>query len=241
MYHQTRGIVLKTIDYSDSGIIVKMYTERFGLQSYLVNGRRSKRSNIRINLFQPLSLLDMVVSRNEKYQLQKIRELRIDIPFVNIAGNIAKSSIALFINEIIYRSIKEEEANSELFNFIRSSLLYLDLNTGNCSNFHLLFLVQLSRYIGFYPSGNILSGDAYFDLKEGIFESTEPVHGYFLTKEQTGYFAELMKCNYEHLEELTIGNQARRELLDKLVLFYELHLNNSYEITSHRILEEVIS
>lgn len=160
---------------------------------------------------------------------------------MSITGNIAKSSISLFINEIIYKSIKEEEANPDLFSFIRNSLLYLDLHNENYNNFHLMFLVHLSRYLGFYPSRNVVSGDAYFNLQEGVFQPDEPAHRYFLSKQETYFFAALMKHNYEGLPEIIIGNQARRELLNKLVLFYQLHLHSAHEITSHRILEEVIS
>lgn len=241
MYHQTKGIVLKTIDFTDSSIIVKIYTENFGIQSYLVKGVRSKKSNVKINLFQPLSLLDMIVSHNKKYQLQRIKEIKIDIPFTSITADITKSSISLFLNEIIYKSIREEEPNSDLFHFLRNSLLYLDLHTENCANFHLMFLVHLSRYLGFFPSNNTIPGNTYFNLKEGVFQDNEPVHGYFLSKEQTSCFSELMSHTYENLSVIGINNQTRREFLDKLVLFYELHSNNSHEITSHRILEEVIS
>ena len=241
MYHHTKGIVLKTIDYTDSGIIVKVYTEAFGLQSYLVNGARSKRSNVRIGFFQPLSLVDMVVSRQEKYQLQKIKEVRTDVPCVSISNDITKSSILFFINEIVYKSIKQEEADPVLFNFLRNSILYLELHNENCANFHLMFLVHLSRYLGFYPSDNSIPVDAYFNLKDGVFQDKEPVHDHFLSKAQTRSFTALMRGSYENLSQITINNQARRELLNKLVLFYELHLNNTQEITSHRILEEVIS
>ena len=241
MHYQTKGIVLKTFDYNDSSIIVKVYTEHFGLQSYLVNASRGKKSKVKVNLFQPLSLIDMVVSRSDKNRLEKMKEIKIDVPYTTIVSDIVKSSITLFLNEIIYKSVREEEPNENLFHFIRNSMLYLDLRADGCANFHLSFLVHFSRHLGFYPSDNMVSANSYFNLKEGVFQADEPAHEYFLSKKQTVNFSELRVIGYEELSKLVINNQDRRELLDKLVQFYELHLNNNDVIASHRILEEIIA
>jgi DNA repair protein RecO (recombination protein O) len=239
MFHKTRGIVINNFPYNDSSSIVKIYTELLGIQSYIISGGRSKKSNVKINLFQPLTLVELVVSNNEKKGLQRIKELRVEVPFKNIPNDIIKSSMVLFINEIIYKSIEEEEANSDLFEFIRSSLLYLDLKADNCNNFHLLFLMQLSKFLGFYPQNALLK--PYFNLKEGIFQDHPPTHPHYISGQIAKSLYSILGSTYESSSGITITNNDRRELLGKIIEYYEFHLNKAYDIKSHHILEEVIS
>jgi DNA repair protein RecO (recombination protein O) len=241
MLHKTRGIVLSTLNYSDTSVIAHVYTERFGLQSYMVNGARGKKAKIKANLFQPLSLIEMVVYHKEKNNLQRISELRNSQPFTSIPYNILKTSIAIFINEVLYKAIREEEANQRLFDFIHSSVQILDLEQESCVNFHLSFLVQFSKYLGFFPQGKVSSETPYFDLQEGTFISKEPMHPYFLDPVLSIILEKLSVTDYTGASSLEISNSQRRDLLNKLILFYELHLPSLKNINSHRILEEVMS
>jgi DNA repair protein RecO (recombination protein O) len=239
MLHTTRGIVLQTFSYTDTSVIAKIYTELFGLQSYLVNAAHSKRSGTKANLLQPLSLIECVVYKKEKKQLQRMKEIKCEHPFVSIPYEITKSSIALFLNEILYKSIREEERNPELFEFIHSSLRMLDLRTESCANFHLHFMVRLSRYLGFYPSGNFSDGEMYFDLQEGVFRDFQPSHPLWLDPAQSTQLRELMSCTYANLSVLSISLPQRKLLLDKLILYYELHLDSLRGVRSHKVLEEI--
>lgn len=241
MLYKTRGIVLHTINYSDKSIIAKIYTELFGLQSYMLNGIRGKSSKTKVNLFQPLSLVEMSVIHKERSSLHRISEIRNAQPFTSIPFDIAKSSVALFINEIVYKSIKEEEANPQLFNFLFNSCQMLDLQEDNCSNFHLYFMIELSRYLGFHPGEKEMKGECFFDLKEGIFCKSEPFHSFFLSPGISRSLRDIMNSGYSSLGSLTIPNDIRRELLYKLILYYELHLSSCRDISSHKILEEVLA
>ena len=240
MLHSTRGIVLQTFPYTDSSLVAKIYTEAFGLQSYLVNAAHSKRSGTKANLLQPLSLVECVVYRKEKKQLQRIKEIRSEHPYISIPVDVRKSSILLFLDEILYRSIHEEEANPPLYEFIRSSLLVLDLKTDNCANFHLYFLTQLSRYLGFYPAGSFSEEEKYFDMQDGVFRSSEPSHPLFMAPGPARRLQELMRSNYENISSLGITPAERKALLEKLIQYYELHVPGLREIKSHKVLEEVL-
>ena len=239
MLHTTRGIVLQTFSYTDSSLIAKVYTELFGLQSYLVNAAHSKKSGTKANLLQPLSLVECVVYKKERKQLQRIKEIKCEHPYVSIPTDIAKSSIALFLDEILYKSIREEERNDALFEFIHSSLLVLDLTTERCANFHLYFMLQLSRYLGFYPAGNYSDTEKYFDLQEGMFRTFEPSHPLYMDQNLSGKLIELMNSNYEKISGLNISFAERKQLLEKLITYYELHLDSLREIKSHKVLEEI--
>jgi DNA repair protein RecO (recombination protein O) len=241
MLNKTSGIILYTTKYADTSLIAKIYTSDFGLQSYIINGVRSKKSKSKATLFQPLSLVEMVVSNSNKGNLQRISEINNQHPYVDIPYNIVKSSIAIFLNEVLYKTLKEEHADEEIFEFIKNSLLILDLKTDNCSCFHIYFLVQLSRFLGFYPQGNYSEETKYFDLKEGRFVLNIPSHSNYLVPEIAQLFDNLSNVNYETLAQLQINKAQRKILLQQIVLYYQLHMPSIGVIKSIDVLEEVIS
>jgi DNA repair protein RecO (recombination protein O) len=240
MLQKTSGIILHTTKYSDTSLIAKIYTSNFGLCSYIINGVRGKKSKNKASLFQPMSLVELVVSNSEKEKLQRISEINNQHPYSDIPYNIVKSSIAMFLNEILYKTIKERNVDEGMFEYIKNSLLILDLKTENCSNFHLCFLVQLSRFFGFYPQGNYNTNTPFFDLREGRFISSLPPHPYYLKPQYSLLLDNLAKSNYEMLHLLKIDKHERKELLQFLILFYQLHLSFT-EIKSLEVLQEVIA
>lgn len=241
MLHKTTGIVLNTFNYNDNSVIAKIYTSLFGLQSFIVSRTKSKKADNKTNILQPLSLVELVIYHKEQKQMHRIKEIKIDYPFTSIPYDISKSSIVLFLNEIIYKAIKEEEANENLFHFLKSSLQILDLKTEHYVNFHLLFLVNFSKYLGFFPQGIFSENNSIFNLQEGVFQSTEPNHPYYLSRKESNHLYSLMNMNYDTVANFNINNTERKTLLEKLILFYELHLHNIKGIKSHQILEEVIN
>jgi DNA repair protein RecO (recombination protein O) len=154
MLHKTRGIVFHVTEYSESSVVAKIYTELFGLQSYLINSARKKSPKIKPASLQPLSLIDLMVYHKERSGLQRLAEARTQPALKSIPFDIRKSSIVLFINEVLLKSVKEEESNRALFDFIFSSVELLDLQDEVQSDFHLVFLLQLTKYLGFYPQDN---------------------------------------------------------------------------------------
>jgi DNA repair protein RecO (recombination protein O) len=241
MLQKTSGIVLHTTKYSESSLIVKLYTREHGLQSCIINGVRSKRSKNKASLFQPLALVDAVIFINEKPGLQRISEIALQQQYVSLPFDIIKSSIALFLNEVLSRSVKEAHPDEELFDFIKNSLLILDLTIENPSNFHLGFMLQLSRYLGFAPQGEFSEKTPVFDLQEGKFVSVLPQHPHYITSMVSRLLFALINTDYGGLSTVRLDRTERKQLLNALVQYYQLHINGFGSVRSLEILEEVIS
>lgn len=235
MLHQTRGIVLHHLQYSETSVIARIYTEKFGLQSYLIRGVRTPKAKIKLGLLEHLSLLEMVVYYREGRGLQNIKELRLAYAFKSIHADIRKSSQALFINELVYKSVKEEESNAELFEFLFNSVLELDDPDFFSPDFHLSFMVLLARFLGFAPARNYTPG-SWFNLQEGYFEAQRPAHSHFIIPEQAGLFNALLNHDTSH----RVQSAMRKHLLDKLIEFYELHIPSFGGLRSPEILHEVL-
>lgn len=241
MLQKTCGIVLNTTKYSETSLIVKLYTRELGLQSCIINGVRNKRSKNKANLFQPLTLVDAVIMMNERSGLQRITEIALHQQYSHLPFDIIKSSIALFINEILVKSLKEAQGDPDIFDFIRSSLLFLDLSIENPANLHLSFMARLSRFLGFYPQGNYSSDTPVFDLQEGKFVGTFPQHAHFLSSNVSQLFSALLLLSYEDSHILKLHKTERKQLLTALILYFQLHLNGFGLVKSMEVLEEVIS
>lgn len=239
MIHKTSGLVLHTTKYSESGLIVKVYTLDFGLQSYFFYSGKNKRSKNKA-LFQPLALVEILATSSGKGHLQRITEINSIHPYSEIPYNIIKSSIVMFLNEVLYRSLKEAHPDEDLFEFLKNSLLILDLRTENSASFHIYFLIQLSRYLGFYPQGQWSPENSYFDLKEGRFSNLIPSHSWYLNKVNSETMYSLINSSYDSFHRLTILKNQRKELLDFLITYYKLHIASFGEIKSQTVLEEVI-
>jgi len=241
MISKTRGIVLRTINYSETSIISKIYTEQFGIQSYLIKGARRKTASVKANLFQPLALLDLVVYKKENKLLQALKEARAEIHFTSIPNHPAKTSILFFLNEVLLKCLQEEENNPELFLFIHESVLALDQEEKYFSNFHLIFLVRFSRFLGFFPQGKFSEVNSIFDLREGKFSAIEPMHPDFLPKDLSRLFGKVMLGNYYSGEKLALSGKERQTLLEIILRYYQLHLSYAGSISSHKVLEQILS
>jgi DNA repair protein RecO (recombination protein O) len=239
MLYKTDGIILHTVKYSESSIIAKIYTSEFGLQSYMISGVRSKKSKHKSALLQPLSLVDLIVSNSSKGGLQRITEINLLQPYTDIPYNVVKSSIAIFLNEILYKVLKEEHADPDMFEYVKNALLVLDLKQENCSNFHIYFLTQLSRYLGFAPQDVLSELHVFFDLREGRFLTAIPSHSHYLSTAGSRIFQDFMHAGFENFHLIKTDRLQRKELLQALILYYQLHIAAFGEIKSLSILEEI--
>jgi DNA repair protein RecO (recombination protein O) len=222
MLQQTKGIVLHNIKYGDSSIIAQIFTREFGRQSYLVNGVRSKRSKFHYNNFQPLSLLDLQVDHKPTRELQRLRELNIAHPFHHIHSDIAKNTIALFIGEVLYRCLNDIESNYPLFDYLESAIQILDYCQDGCVNYHLIFLVQFTRFIGIYPENNS-------ELDQYQPENTSmKLH-------------DLMSYTLKDLSKLKLGKTERNLLISAMIDYYYYHMEGMGKISSWKVLQEVFS
>ena len=240
MLYKTNGIVLHTTDYSESSIVAKVFTEKFGQQSYLVNSVRNKKAKNKSSFFQPLTLVDMVVYHKPEKGLQRISEISISKQFQTIPYDILKTSVALFIAEVIYKSVKEEEANENLFHFIETVILFLDEQQNGLANYPVFVLTQLTKHLGSFPENNFDSTHQHFDLLEGRFVFENINFSQSLTKDESALLNKLLLLRFENFAQEHFTNAERKSLLNNLVAYYHLHHTHGSKIKSHIVLEEVL-
>lgn len=222
MIHKTRGIVFRFTRYGETSIIVSIFTEAFGLQSYIVNGVRSKTSKNKIALYQPLTLLNLVVYHRERANIERIKEIQCFHPYHSLTVDIKKSTIAMFITELLNKTVKEESGQPNLFEFLVDALIRMDGLEKNEENAHLIFMIKLSRYLGFGPQfANEVLGGRITD------EKTESVLQQMLTAE------------FEN--DVVVSKTQRKDLLELLLKFYQEHLENFGELKSVQVLRDVLS
>lgn len=220
MIFKTRGVVFRFTKFQETSIIVTIFTEIFGLQSYIVNGVRSKSSKNKIALYQPLTLLNLVVYHREHANIERIKEIACAHPYRTLTSDVRKSALAMFINELLNKTVKDESHIAEIFQFIVDSLITLDSLETGYENFHLLFMIKLSRFLGFgaYHVNEIIGGKTTDNETEKLLEG-------------------LLSADYN--TALKINNMQRRTILDLLIKFYHEHMESLGEIKSMQVLREV--
>lgn len=221
MLHKTQGIVIKYIKYRNTSIIVNVFTEVFGLQTYIVHGVRSQKSKRKIALYQPLTLLDMVVYHKEQSNIHHISEVKCSELFRSIPTNIKKSCIALFLTEIIHKIIKEQQDIKDLFTFLHQSILILDYLENDYENFHIQFLLKLTQYLGFGP-GKIENSELSLILDNKLLTICSHLY--------SSPFDSFVKISY----------QERQTLLQCMIDYYQNHVDNFDTIKSVEILSEIL-
>lgn len=239
MLQKTRGIILHQIKYSDSGIVVQVYTRTHGRISLLVKGLRAKKSGRHNVLFQPLSILDLEIYYRDSRSVQVLREFSSGWPVTGILSDIRKSSIALFLGEVMNSVLREESPYPGLFDFIENSILWFDRSSEGFSNFHIAFLTGLSSYLGFGPQKKAGSSDRFFDLLNGIFVSLPPVHGNYADEKTSEILSLFFITSYDTMKGISLSGAARNEILDTLLRFYSIHHPGIARINSLGVLREI--
>lgn len=241
MLHKTRGIVLHITDYSETSVVARIYTELFGAQSYLINNVRNTKAKVKANLLQPLTLLDLIVYHKSSRDLQRVKEIKAFPVLQNIPYHVGKSSISFFIAEVLYKVLREEEANEDLFDFLFHAIQLLDLQTTNDNLFHHSFMLQLSKYLGFFPHGTYNENSSVFNLMDGVFQSNFVALPHYIAGKPAETFSMVQQTSFENLNLLGLSYLDRKELLQNILQYYKLHLQNFGEMRSLAILEEVLN
>ncbi len=243
--HDTKGIVLRTVKYGETSIIAAIYTEMFGLQSYIVNGVRtsSKKGPGKASLFQPGAMLDLVVYHNELKNLQRIKEFKWGYLYKHIFSDILKNAVALFMVELLSKTIKQPEQNADLFYFIEDSFLHLDESGKNVvGNYPLFFSLHLASLFGFRLSDDYTPQNNFLDLQEGSFVHEQPVHPYFLGEPYSYTASQLLKTMQpQELSNIQLNQEARRILMNACQQFYALHIPDFGTMKTLPVLQEVLS
>lgn len=221
MIFKTHGVVFRLTKYGETSVIVSIFTSQFGLQSYIVNGARSKTGKGKIALYQPLTLLDLVVYHKETGGIMRIKEVKCLYPYQHVNTDVRKTTIALFIEELVSKAIREEAHPQDLCDFLIRSLIHLD-STEKPENFHLVFMVKLSGLLGFQPQN-----------------ASEVLGGRVMDYDEELALNQILNASYD--TDLSLTNQQRRNVLDALLRFYSMHVENFGQMKSLSVLREILN
>jgi DNA repair protein RecO (recombination protein O) len=238
MQIKTTGIVLHSIKHTDSSTIITVYTRQFGRVSYMVYGVNKKKSVCRAAFLQPLSIVEMDVFHIPGKDIQRIKDMKMEYQFTGIPFNPIKNSVALFLSEILFRTLRQTEPDENLFLFLENSIQQLDCCEEGIANFHLVFLIKLSRYLGFEPNLEDNNGK-YFDLMNGVFLKDKPLHAHFLLPETATDFVSLLQTDYSDMHKLILTRGKRTNLLKSLVEYYRLHIPEFHGLHSLAVLQSL--
>jgi len=237
MQVNTKAIVFSSIKYGDTGLIVKAFTQSDGLKSYLLKGvLTSKKGTLKVAYFLPLMQLELIANHKNKGTLESLKEARVAVPYKTLHTDIIKNGLVLFLAEMLSNSIQEQEEDKSLYSYLEHALYWLDENPPT-ANFHLLFLLNLTRYLGFYPDTTYKNA-SFFDLLEGRFYRDVPLNP-MMEGETLEHFKKFLGINFEALHAIKIHKPQRQELLQKVILYFELHLHGFRKPRSLAVLNAV--
>jgi len=244
MIHQTKAIILHSIKFGETSLVVTAYTSRFGLQTYMLNGiRAQKKGGTKAGMFQPAALLDVVAYHNEQKNMQRIKEASWATIYRQLFSDVVKNCIALFMIELLHKTLRQPETNPDLFAFVEDSLLHLDQAANkSAANFPLFFALNLAGFFGFKLHFNTkLSAPFFLDLKEGLFTKEQPHHPQFLDPQPAEIISELLKLRHpDEFHQIALNKQERKNLLIAIEDYYVLHVPGFKRLRAFQVLSEVL-
>jgi DNA repair protein RecO (recombination protein O) len=239
MLVKTSAIVLHAFRYGESRLIADVFTRDEGRLSLILNLPRTSKGKMRRHLFQPLTLLDIEVDLRPRLQLQSLRNARLQTPFCSIPFESSKTAITLFLAEFLYHALKGEQRNIPLYDYVESSLEWLDSCNEHYANFHLVFLMRLSRFLGFYPNLENYEPGCCFDLRAGVFSTAPFSHHDILTPPEAAKLQLLMRMDYPTMHLFCMTHVERQMLIGAALKYYQLHLPDFPELRSLDVLKEL--
>ena len=240
MDDKIQGIVLQSIRYGDTSLIVKVFTRNYGLKSYMVKGAFNRSSKNRVALFQNLNLINYIgVEKANRGTLGYLKDVQLSFVYQSLPFVMNKSAILIYVSELLSKTITEQEQNEALYDFIVRSLQWLDLVEKDFANFPLFFTLELTRYLGFYPKSNHKEGYC-FDMMEGSFAHDYPLHPYYFDAESAELLSRFFDKGIDEACGIPLRVTQRRELLDNLIVFMRLHAPVMKDFHSHEVLKTVL-
>jgi len=239
MYHKTQAIVLSTINYNDKYLLASVYTNQFGRVTYMVPKSKSKSAKIRKSLFSPLTLLDMETEHQPSRDVQRIKEAHILSPLYSISSNMTKTSLALFLSEFLSRTLRDTDEYHIIFQYLSDSIQILEESEKGLANFHLVFILKLTRFLGFYPNLESYSEGDYFDMLNGIFVNRQPLHNHYVNRVDSKALSLLARINYENMHYFKFSRQERRNIINRMIEYYRIHLHDFQDLKSLDVLHEL--
>ena len=237
MLTKSQAIVLHSIKYGETRLIVDMFTRNFGRQSFIVSIPKTPKGKIKKQFFQPLTLLEIETDIRQNLQLQKLGDVRLATPFTSIPFEPDKLAISLFVAEFLYYALRSEQRNVLLYDYLEHSIMWLDGQQNSFANFHLVFLLRLTRFLGFYPNLDDYEDGDYFDLRESEFMRNPPVHKDFLHPEEAKKVQLMMRMDFPTMHLFRMSHEERNRLLEVALKYYRLHLPDFPEMKSIEVLQ----
>lgn len=245
MVHKTKGIVLRSVKFGETSVVVTLFTELFGLQAYLVNGVRttSKKGSTKSAFFQPAAILDLIAYHNEFKNLNRLKEFKWAYLYDHILSDVKKNAVSLFMIELLTKCLKQPETNEELFNFMEDCLHQLDkASAAVTANFPLFFALHLAVFFGFRISDTFSETKTYLDLQEGKFIPHQPQHPHFLQNREAAIVSHLLKIMQPaELDQVSISREERRRVTQALEEYYTLHIADFGTMRTLPVLREIMS
>ncbi len=237
MLYKTRGIVLHSFMYNDKYAITQIYTEEFGRVAYLTAKSKGKQTRVPKSLFHALSVLDLEVEHKNLRDIQRIKEARSNIPLSGILFDPVKSTVSIFLAEFISHITKDVQSNKNLFDFICQSVRIFDMADNGVANFHLVFMIRMSIFLGFYPNAEGYMPNMFFDMQNGEFVRTKPLHPHFLNPNDSHVFLLLLRMNYENMHTFSFSGNQRVDIINRILEYYKLHLTELPEMKSLEVFQ----
>ncbi len=241
MAEKTRAVVLRLIKYGDSQFIVDLLTESCGKLAFLVRLSKSSKGKMKRQYFQPMMLLEVEFDYRSGRALQKFINVGVAYPLAGVSLSLVKTTIALFLAEFLLYATRNEPANKPLFGFVFESMVWLDGSQGNIANFHLLFLLRLSLFLGLEPNLKGKTSYAYFDLQEGCFVKSVPSHFHFLSVADALHMVTMFRLNYKTMHLYTMSRKERNYCVEVMLDYYRLHIPDFPELKSLPVLQSLFS
>ena len=236
MYFLTQALVLSAIKYGENSRVLRCYTREFGLQAYMLNSVSSKKGVIKAGMILPLTQLELVVTHKGKGTLERIKEAKVLNGYNQVHTNPVRNALALFVAELLTKSLKEETPNADKFDYIISQCVELDDGATSLAQFHINFMLGLSRYLGFAPDGSMAREASYFDLMEGTFMPLQPLHPHYMDQQTTEALLFLLDK-----PDAQISKAIRKKLLYDLLQYYRIHVEDFGQLKSLEVLEELFA
>lgn len=236
--YKARGIVLGTLKYGEKGVIVHMLTDVLGRQSYMVQGIRPTAKGSKMALFQPMFTVEFEGLTSSKMTMHRLKDVVPGMVLQSTPFDVRKSTMALFMAEVLYRLIKENEHGENLFDFVWGCVAALDVLDEGIANFHLWFLANLSRPLGFSPDNEYVDG-AWLDICDGHFTPHALIPSMALTPENARILHDMLECDVRYLGEIGLNRTERVEFLEAMLKYYSYHLDSIRSVESIRVLREV--
>ncbi len=242
MIYSTKGIVLRTIKYGENSIVASIFTEMFGIQSYIVNSVRTQGKNSKAHFFQPSSLLDMQVYHSELKNLQRIKDVSWSEVYKNVLSDVTKNAVALYMVELLHKCLKQPEPNPDLFNFCEDAFVGLDISGAEVTaNFPLYFALQLTHFFGLRLQDNYSIQRNHFDINEGSFTEKLPGMDSLAEPNISSHISQLLKAlRPDDLVEIKLNKNIRKSILGILENYYAFHISEFGTMKTLPILHELL-